>query len=125
LIRQSALEEPQKILGIGQRRSGIHGGAVAAEVALVQFGFDAAEAGTDDHAELAGAVQTDAHLDCAGRRGGIEGQAKAVEQRLQFARVERAAPLPRRLAKQLGGARYRWIAHVTVLPDESRRGMRR
>ena len=28
-------------------------------------------------------------------------------------------------AKQLGGARYRWIAHVTVLPDESRRGMRR
>ena len=37
---------------------------------------------------------------------GVEAEAETVEQRLQLARIQAAAPLPRRLAEQLSGPGY-------------------
>ncbi len=86
---EGALEQGEEVVGIGKFGGGIHRGAIATEIALVEFGIEAAKSGTQHHAEFAGAVEADAQVDrsVARRAGCSEPLSQCGEQVAQFALV--------------------------------------
>src|SRR5690606_33375814 len=94
---KGTLEQTQEIRRVGELRGGIDRRTAARELAFVEFRLQSAEAGSDHHAELAGAVQRDPHFGAAGSRSGIECEAESAKQLVQAVALEAVATLPGRL----------------------------
>jgi hypothetical protein len=106
---EGALEQGEEVVGIGEFGGGIHRGAVAAEIALVEFGIEPAQAGAQHHAEFAGAVEADAQVDCRCAGAGSKSfKPQCGEQAAQFG--SGLAPCVRWRRRHGTGLRPAWIS---------------